>query len=96
MIHKYKFNDQVLEFIPQDNGTFKTRLLDYRNKNVDLVEYIKLFKIEVEQMSDDVFVEVCEKFSKLYSLHDLARVLDNANEPGKVCSYITLFRDFAR
>lgn len=96
MIHKYKFNDQVLEFIPQDNGTFKTRLLDYRNKNADLVEYIKLFKIEVEQMSDDVFVEVCEKFSKLYSLHDLARVLDNANEPGKVCSYITLFRDFVR
>lgn len=96
MIHKYKFNDQVLEFIPQDNGTFKTRLLDYRNKNADLVEYIKLFKIEVEQMSDDVFVEVCEKFSKLYSLHDLARVLDNANEPGKVCSYITLFRDLSR
>jgi len=47
-------------------------------------------------MSDDVFVAVCDKFSKLYSLHDLARVLDNANEPGKVCSYITLFRDFAR
>jgi hypothetical protein len=85
----------VLEFIPKDNS-FNTRVLDYRTKNKELVEYVKLFKLEVERMSDDIFLNACERFSKLYSLHDLARVLDNANEPGKVCTYITLFRDFAR
>lgn len=95
MKHKYVYKDQVLEFIPKDDS-FNARVLDYRTKNKELVEYIKLFKLEVERMSDDMFVTACERFSKLYSLHDLARVLDNANEPGKVCSYITLFRDFAR
>lgn len=85
----------MLEFIPKDDS-FNARVLDYRTKNKELVEYIKLFKLEVERMSDDVFVKVCDEFSKHYSLHDLAKVLDNANEPGKVCSYITLFRDFAR
>lgn len=95
MKHKYVFNDQVLEFIPKDDS-FNTRVLDYRIKDKGLVEYIKLFKLEVERMSDDIFVNTCEQFSKLYSLHDLARVLDNASEPGKVCSYITIFRDLSR
>ena len=85
----------MLEFIPKDDS-FNTRVLDYRTKNKELVEYVKLFKLEVERMSDDIFLNACERFSKLYSLHDLARVLDNANEPGRICSYVTLFRDFAR
>lgn len=95
MKHKYIYNDQVLEFIPKDDS-FNVRVLDYRTKNKELVEYIKSFKLEVERMPDDLFVNVCEKFSKQYSLHDLARVLDNADEPGKVCSYITLFRDLVK
>lgn len=96
MKHKYFYKDQVLEFIPQDNDTFRTRVLDLRKKREDLVSYVKLFKYEVQQMPDDLFVRTCERFSTHYSLHDFAGVLDESFNAGKICSYITLFRDLAR
>lgn len=97
MKHKYFYYDQVLEFIPSESeDSFRVRVLDLRNKRDDLVPYIKSFKAEVQRMSDEDFVKACEKFSKLYSLHDFAGVLDESFNAGKICSYITLFRDLAR
>lgn len=97
MKHKYFYQDQVLEFIPDEiEDNFRVRVLDLRNKRDDLVPYIKSFKAEVQRMSDEDFVRTCEKFSKFYSLHDFAGALDESFNAGKICSYITLFRDLSR
>lgn len=90
-IGKFKLNNQELHWTPEG----KVRVVDNRELEPELQEYVDLFKQYVKELDDEIFVQAVEMFPKAagVSTHVLSEALEECEHSGKICTYITYFKD---
>lgn len=88
---KFKFNGKELQW----DSEGKVCVVDTREVDYELQEYVDLFKIYVKNLDDDVFVQAVEMFPEVsgVSTHELSETLEACEHVGKICTYITYFKD---
>lgn len=86
---KFIYNNQELQWTSDG----RVRVVDDRDP--ELQEYIDCFKKYVEKLNDNVFIAAVEMFPNVanITMHDFALLLEGDNNYGKICSYITLFKN---
>ncbi len=90
---KGKFNFKGQEMQWDEQG--KVRVIDTREIEPELQEYVDLFKLYVANLDDEIFVQAVEMFPKVSgaSTHVLSEALEECEHSGKICTYITYFKD---
>ena len=87
----FKYQGQELQW----DSEGKVRVVDYREIDESLEEYVDMFKTYVKKLDDEIFLNAVEMFPEVsgVSTHVLSDALEECIESGKICTYITYFKN---